>query len=76
MAISRVADLILAEQSPSRLLIVRSHLYDIITKCIQSTVILKRLAFFLIQKVNEPMKLKIIEQAAYHVSNLYSVNAS
>lgn len=70
MAIARVAELILAEQSPARLLIVRSHLYDIITKCIQSSVILKRLAFYLLEKVDETMKLKIIEKAAFHVSLL------
>lgn len=70
LAISRVADLILAEQSPARLLLVRSHFYDIMIKCIQPSVILRRLAFFLMEKVDESMKLKIIEKAAFHVREI------
>lgn len=71
MAIAKVAKLILEEQTPARLLMVRSHLYDIITKCIQSSVIIKRLTFFLIDKMDEPMKLKVIERAAFHVSSVF-----
>lgn len=72
MAIARIAGLILEEQSPARLLAVRSHLYDIITKCIQSSIIIKRLAFYLTRNMDEEMKLKVIERAAFHVSlNLY-----
>ncbi|KAI9363825.1 DNA clamp loader [Pilaira anomala] len=70
MAIAKVAKLILEEQTPARLLMVRSHLYDIITKCIQSSVIIKRLTFFLIDKMDEPMKLKVIERAAFHEHRL------
>jgi replication factor C subunit 3/5 len=67
-AIAKVAALIIAEQTPARLLQVRGHLYDIITKCIQPSVILKRLSFYLVDQVPEPVKIKIIEQAAFHVS--------
>lgn len=68
MAIAKIADIIIAEQSAAKLLVVRGHLYDLITKCIQSSVILKRLTFYLLEKVSDPIKLKIIEKAAYHVS--------
>ncbi|KAI8095289.1 P-loop containing nucleoside triphosphate hydrolase protein [Thamnidium elegans] len=70
MAIARVAKLILEEQSPARLLTVRSHLYDIITKCIQSSIIIKRLAFYLTRNMDEEMKLKVIERAAFHEHRL------
>ncbi|GAA5810562.1 hypothetical protein MFLAVUS_003985 [Mucor flavus] len=70
MAIARIAGLILEEQSPARLLAVRSHLYDIITKCIQSSIIIKRLAFYLTRNMDEEMKLKVIERAAFHEHRL------
>jgi hypothetical protein len=68
MAIAKIAGLIIQEQSPARLLVIRAQLYDLITKCIQPSVILKRLTFYLLDKVNDSIKLKIIERAAYHVS--------
>jgi replication factor C subunit 3/5 len=73
MAISKIADMIIAEQSPLKLLAVRAQLYDLITKCIQSSVILKILTFYLLEKVSDPIKLKIIEKAAYHVSDFVGV---
>jgi replication factor C subunit 3/5 len=72
-AIAKMAALIIAEQTPSRLLQIRGQLYDIITKCIQPSVILKRLSFYLVEQVPEPVKIKIIEQAAFHVNQKDSV---
>lgn len=66
-AIAKIAELILQEQSPARLLVVRTHFYDLISKCIQPSIILKRLAFYLMERVSDDLKLKFIEKAACHV---------
>ncbi|KAF1803182.1 DNA clamp loader [Mucor lusitanicus] len=70
-AIASVADAIIKEQSASKLLQIRTHLYDIITKCIQPSIILKRLTFYLLERVPEPVKIKIIQQAAFHEHRLH-----
>ena len=67
-AIALVADAIIKEQSANKLLQIRTQLYDIITKCIQPSIILKRLTFYLLERVPEPVKIKIIQQSAFHVS--------
>ncbi|RCI02776.1 Replication factor C (RF-C) subunit, partial [Rhizopus stolonifer] len=65
-AIAKIAHMIIIEQSPAKLLQVRTQLYDLIVKCIQPSVILKRLSFYLLNQVPEQVKLQIIEKAAYH----------
>ncbi|KAI8366528.1 P-loop containing nucleoside triphosphate hydrolase protein [Blakeslea trispora] len=69
-AIAKIAQMILTEQSPARLLQVRTQLYDMLAKCIQSSVILKRLTFYLIQQIPEPIQLSVIEKAAFHQHRL------
>lgn len=68
VTISKIVDMILKEQTPNNLLAIRPLLYELITKYIEPSVILQKLAFGLIQKVNNLLKTKIIEQAAHHVS--------
>lgn len=68
IAISKIADMILQEQSPQRLLAIRQHLYDLIIKCIQPSLIIKKLTFYLLDKVDPSLKLQIVEKAAFHVS--------
>lgn len=68
IAISKIADMILQEQSPQRLLAIRQHLYDLIIKCIQPSLIIKKLTFYLLDKVDPSLKLQILEKAAFHVS--------
>ncbi|KAI7907029.1 DNA clamp loader [Cokeromyces recurvatus] len=70
-AIAKIADAIITEQSATKLLQIRGYLYDLITKCIQPSIILKRLSFYLIEKVPESIKLQIIEQAAFHEHRLH-----
>lgn len=70
-AIAKLANMIIREQSASQLLSIRTNLYDLIIKCIQPTVILKTLTFYLINQVPEVIKPKIIEQAAFHVRFYY-----
>lgn len=65
-AIAKIADLIIQEQSPARLLAVRTHFYDLISKCIQPSIILKRLTFYLMERVSDDLKIKFIEKAACH----------
>lgn len=66
VTISKIVDMILKEQTPNNLLAIRPLLYELITKYIEPSVILQKLAFGLIQKVNNLLKTKIIEQAAHH----------
>lgn len=67
-AIAKIAELIIQEQSPTRLLLIRTQFYDLISKCIQPSIILKRLTFYLMERVSDDLKSKFIEKAAYHVS--------
>ncbi|RCH92225.1 Replication factor C (RF-C) subunit [Rhizopus azygosporus] len=70
IAISKIADMILQEQSPQRLLAIRQHLYDLIIKCIQPSLIIKKLTFYLLDKVDPSLKLQILEKAAFHEHRL------
>ncbi|KAI8388776.1 DNA clamp loader [Radiomyces spectabilis] len=70
VAINKIAKMILEEQSPARLLAVRTHLYDLISHCIQSSLIIKNLAFELADAVDNDFKKIIIEKAAFHEHRL------
>ncbi|KAG1057520.1 hypothetical protein G6F43_000639 [Rhizopus delemar] len=54
------------DQSPNTLVAIRPHLYELITKNIESNTILKKLTFILLNKVDSSLKPKIVEKAAYH----------
>lgn len=80
--ISLVAEEILAERSPARLLQVRARLYDLLTHCIPPTTILKvrlllseeslcannsqTLTFKLIAKVDDTLKPEVIKWSAFY----------
>ncbi|KAJ3044922.1 Subunit of heteropentameric Replication factor C (RF-C) [Rhizophlyctis rosea] len=55
---------ILHEQTPGRLVEVRKKFYDLLSHCIPPDVILKSLAFELIQKIDGHLKAMVIQQAA------------
>lgn len=61
-----VGKLIMEEQSPDRLLIVRSKLYELLTNCIPPTIILKSLVAALMRRVDDDIKIEIAEWAAYY----------
>ncbi|ORX97418.1 replication factor C subunit 3 [Basidiobolus meristosporus CBS 931.73] len=66
MFIKEVAQMIIKEQSPARLLQVRGKLYELITHCIPPTIIIKTLALELIHNVDRELKAEITHQAAFY----------
>ncbi|KAL1934285.1 hypothetical protein VTP01DRAFT_6467 [Rhizomucor pusillus] len=70
VVISKIAKLILEEQSPARLLVIRNNLYELITRCIEPSLIIKDLAFELAKSVDDTLKSIIIEKAAFHEHRL------
>lgn len=68
LAISKIAGLILKEQSANQLIQIRGLMYELLSRSIQPDLIMKRLAFELADKMDLPMQKVVIEKAAYHVS--------
>ncbi|KAI9804587.1 MAG: Replication factor C (RF-C) subunit [Piccolia ochrophora] len=64
--IAQVADEIMAEHSPARILQVRAKLYDLLTHCIPPTTILKTLTFKLIPKIDDALKADVIKWSAFY----------
>ncbi|KAI1979687.1 Replication factor C (RF-C) subunit [Ophidiomyces ophidiicola] len=64
--ISLIADEIMAERSPARILQVRARFYDLLTHCIPPTTILKTLTFKLVLKVDDILKPEIIKWSAFY----------
>lgn len=68
--IATTAKMILAEQSPQRLLLVRNRLYELITHCIPSDTIIKCLTNNLIRDLDETLKIEITRYAAEYEHRL------
>lgn len=64
--ISTVAQEIVAEHSPARILQVRAKLYDLLTHCIPPSMILKTLTFKLIPLVDDALKADIVKWSAFY----------
>lgn len=64
--ISQIADDIIAEHTPARILQVRAKLYDLLTHCIPASVILKTLAFKLMTRIDDDLKAEVIKWAAFY----------
>ncbi|KAG8736476.1 Replication factor C (RF-C) subunit, partial [Ceratobasidium sp. 428] len=62
----KVADLILQEQTPQRVMDVRAKLYELLTHCIPPTVIMKTIAERLLQVVDDALKPDIMHWAAVY----------
>ncbi|PFH48753.1 hypothetical protein AMATHDRAFT_149151 [Amanita thiersii Skay4041] len=62
----KVADLIISEQSPSRVMEVRGKMYELLSHCIPPTVILKTVAERVVDKVDESLKADIMHWAAFY----------
>ncbi|WVR05401.1 hypothetical protein IAU60_002416 [Kwoniella sp. DSM 27419] len=63
---TKVADLILQEQTPQRLLEVRGRIYELLSHCIPPTVVLKTIAERIVDKVDDDLKPQIVHWAAYY----------
>ncbi|KAL4080213.1 P-loop containing nucleoside triphosphate hydrolase protein [Scleroderma yunnanense] len=64
----KVADLIVQEQSPARVMEVRAKFYELLSHCIPPTIILKTVADRVVEKVDEALKADVIHWAAFYVS--------
>ncbi|MCJ1392459.1 Replication factor C (RF-C) subunit [Xylographa bjoerkii] len=64
--IAQIADEIMAEHSPARILQVRAKLYDLISHCIPPTTILKTLTFKLIPLIDDALKPDVIKWSAFY----------
>ncbi|KAI9777352.1 MAG: Replication factor C (RF-C) subunit [Geoglossum umbratile] len=64
--IGQIADEIIAEHTPQRILQVRAKLYDLLTHCIPPTTILKTLTFKLILKIDDALKAEVIMWSAFY----------
>lgn len=62
----KVADLIVTEQSPARVMEVRSKFYELLSHCIPPTVILKTVAERVVERVDEALKADIMHWAAFY----------
>ncbi|XP_009615627.1 replication factor C subunit 3 [Nicotiana tomentosiformis] len=64
--LSEIASDIMKEQSPKRLFEVRGKLYELLTNCIPPEIILKRLLFELLKKLDSELKHEVSHWAAYY----------
>ena len=54
------------EQSPQRLLRIRSNLYELLTNVIPPDVIMKKLTEVLLRRVDDEIKHEIVQEAAFY----------
>ncbi|KXN86052.1 Replication factor C subunit 5, partial [Leucoagaricus sp. SymC.cos] len=66
----KVADLIVGEQSPARIMEVRSKFYELLSHCIPPTVILKTVAEHVVERVDESLKADIMHWAAFYETRM------
>lgn len=64
--VSEIASDIMKEQSPKRLFQVRGKLYELLTNCIPAEMILKRLLYELLKKLDSELKHEVSFWAAYY----------
>lgn len=64
--ISEIASDIMKEQSPKRLYQVRGKLYELLVNCIPPEIILKRLLYELLKKLDAELKHEVCHWAAYY----------
>ncbi|TXG66414.1 hypothetical protein EZV62_007689 [Acer yangbiense] len=68
--VSEIASDIMKEQSPKRLFQVRGKLYELLTNCIPPEIVLKRLLYELLKRLDAELKHEICHWAAYYTSSL------
>jgi replication factor C subunit 3/5 len=66
----KLADLVLQEQSPDRVMLIRSKFYELLSHCIPPTVIIKTVADEIVRRVDEPLKADIMHWAAIYVCGI------
>lgn len=71
----KLCDVILAEQSPSKLLECRGHLYELLVHAIPPKTIIKTMVEYLVGKVDASLRPAIVEKAAYYELRTRGMNA-
>ncbi|KAI5858459.1 P-loop containing nucleoside triphosphate hydrolase protein [Tricharina praecox] len=69
--ISQIADEILAEHTPARIMQVRGKMYDLLTHCIPPTTILKLLTFRLIERIDDQLRAEVIKWSAFYEHRIH-----
>lgn len=69
--VSEIASDIMKEQSPKRLFQVRGKLYELLTNCIPPEIILKRLLYELLKKLDSELKHEVSYWAAYYEHRMH-----
>ncbi|KAL9639020.1 MAG: hypothetical protein Q9164_001187 [Protoblastenia rupestris] len=64
--VAQIANEIMEEHTPARILQVRAKLYDLLSHCIPATTILKTLTFKLIPKIDDALKADVIKWSAFY----------
>ncbi|CAI0555821.1 unnamed protein product [Linum tenue] len=64
--VSTISSDIMKEQSPKRLFEVRGKLYELLVNCIPPEILLKRLLFELLKKLDDDLKHDVCHWAAYY----------
>ncbi|PRQ45842.1 putative DNA polymerase III, clamp loader complex, gamma/delta/delta subunit [Rosa chinensis] len=64
--VSEIVSDIMKEQSPKRLYLVRQKLYELLVNCIPPEIILKRLLYELLKKLDAELKHEVCHWAAYY----------
>lgn len=65
--IAQIAREIVEEQSPKKLAVVRSKLFELLSHCIPSELILKHLTLELLKKLDAELKCDVVQWAAFYV---------
>lgn len=68
--VQEIANFILQEQSPKRLYEVRGKLYELLVNCLPPELILRRLALELFRKLDDELRHKVSELAAFYEHRL------
>ncbi|KAA1477160.1 P-loop containing nucleoside triphosphate hydrolase protein [Dentipellis sp. KUC8613] len=66
----KVADMIVQEQTPQRVMDVRAKFYELLSHCIPPTVILKTVAARVVERVDEALKADIMHWAAIYENRM------
>ncbi|KAI0346513.1 P-loop containing nucleoside triphosphate hydrolase protein [Trametopsis cervina] len=66
----KVGDMILQEQSPSRVMEVRTKLYELLSHCIPPTVIIKTIADHVVENMDESIKADVMHWAAIYETRM------
>ena len=64
--ICRMAREIISEQSPAKLLHIRDMMYELLTNCIPSDIIIQTLVKELLKSIDESLKHELVHWAAYY----------